>query len=89
MAAFLPQHLFWLFALVQLTGLATAVLARSGDSPLGQALRQCMFLAALPLMASVTLGCLAMGWSAWIVSGGTFTLMVVTVVWDTGLSTAS
>jgi|EndMetStandDraft_5_1072996.scaffolds.fasta_scaffold622212_1 hypothetical protein len=89
MAAFLTQNFYLLFALVQLTGISSAVLARSGESPLGQAVRQSLFLATLPVVAIVTLGCLVMGWSAWVVSGSTFSLMVVTAIWDPGLRTAS
>lgn len=89
MAAFLPQNLFWAFAAVQVAGLLSAALARFSVNRSGQASCQGLFLAALSLVAIVTVGLSALGWTAWVFSSGTLSVMVVTAVWDTGLRTVS
>jgi hypothetical protein len=89
MAAFLPQHLFWAFAAVQVAGLLSAALARFTENRSGQTSFQGLFFAAMSLVALVTVASIAMGWTAWVFSGATLSVMVVMAVWDSGLSTAS
>ena len=89
MAASLQQNLFLAFAAVQVAGIVSAALARLAENRSSQASFQGLFLAAMSLVALVTVASIAMGWTTWVMSGATLAVMVVMAVWDPGLRTAS
>jgi hypothetical protein len=85
MDALIPQHLFWTFAAVQFGGLLSAAVARFGENRFGSTLFQLLFFVALVVVALVTMFAIFSGWASWVISGATFTTMVVLAVWDPGV----
>lgn len=84
MAALIPQHLFWAFTLIQVAGLGSAALSRMAHTRAIQTSCELLFFGFLAVVACVTIGSIALGWAAWIVSAFTLSLMVVTAIWDPG-----
>lgn len=85
MDALIPQHFFWTFAAVHFGGLLSAAVARFSENRLGRTLFQFVFLAALAVVASITMFAIFLGWAAWVISGATLSSMVVLAVWDPGV----
>jgi hypothetical protein len=89
MVADLPQNLVWLFAAVHIIGLLSAPLARLAEHRSGEMTLQWLFVAAMAAIAAATLICLAFGCAAWVLSGATLSVMLVTAVWDPGIQAGS
>jgi hypothetical protein len=72
----------WLLVAAQLLGFCCAWLARLSEGSRCQAVSQCAFCLALPLMGAATAISLAAGSGFWIACALTLTLMVLTVTCD-------
>jgi hypothetical protein len=86
MAALNATQLFWAFSSVHFIGLLSAALARLAENRSGQAQFQALFFGALAVVALTTVASMGLGWEAWMVSGGTLSMMVVMAIWDPGTS---
>jgi hypothetical protein len=84
MVASLSHGHFLAFAVIQVFGLFSALMARSAVVHLRRSPCHWAFFLALFLVSGVTLATVLLGTQAWIISGSTLTLMVVMAVWDGG-----
>lgn len=79
-----PTSVWWIVAVVQTVGIATACLTRLSEGSLGERTCQRVFLGSLSLTGLATLGSLVLGPGACVASGTTLAVMVLTATWDVG-----
>lgn len=77
-----PASIWWMVAVVQAIGVATACLTRLSEGSLGERACQRVFLGSLSLMGLATLGSLVLGPGACVASGITLAVTVLTATWD-------
>ena len=72
----------WLLVAAQFLGVASAWFARLSEGSPGQAIAQCAFLVALPLVGVATVIALSVGPGCWLACSTTLAVMVLTVTCD-------
>jgi hypothetical protein len=84
MLEFEPVVVAWCLACVQVVGLASAWLARLSARSTRQASCERLFFCCLALVGMVTMVAFSLGAGAFLISGTTLSIMVLTTTWDFG-----
>lgn len=82
MNAISASAVFWIWGLVQVLGLVSALAARVSEGSSGQSASHGVFLAALALVGITTVIAVAMGPDWWLISAAILAIMVLTVTCD-------
>ena len=75
----------WLFATIQIVGLTSAWIARTGAGSKRHAACQWLFFGCLALVAAAAVLSIPLASGTWIISGVTLSLMIVGTTFDAGL----
>src|SRR5438046_10312065 len=84
MHEFDPMVVAWCLACVQVVGLASAWLARITSRSDRHTSCQVLFICCLALVGMVTMVALSLGEGAFLISGTTLSILVLTTTWDFG-----
>jgi hypothetical protein len=82
MAYLETSFLAWLLGLIQITGLASAWLARLSEGSPREAICQGLFVGCLAVVGALTMIFVALGIHHWLASGATLAVMLLAAIWD-------